>query len=206
MTTFSVIKSRIADDLNRDDIATQIGIAINRAIKFYETEKFFFNEGRTTFSTVANQQTYTEAQMSATAGVKVIDYASISISNTNQELQPITYQELQRKDISGLAGYPDYVAIYNKTLYMYPKPNSTWTVTLSYQPSYDELSADADTNAFITHAADLIEARARWWISSRITKDKEEAQDAKTEEIEALYALRRKTMNLLSTGLIEPCE
>ena len=51
MATWDDLISRIADDLNRADLNTQIGVAVNRAITHYQSERTWFNETTDTFTT-----------------------------------------------------------------------------------------------------------------------------------------------------------
>src|SRR3990167_8249278 len=62
MTTLAVMKSQLADDLNRTDISTQIATAIESAIDHYRQTRFYWNETRgSTFATVASQSRYTSS-------------------------------------------------------------------------------------------------------------------------------------------------
>ena len=56
MSTFGALKTRIADELNRSDLTSQIASAVPRAIEYYARERFDFNEGRSTASTVVDNQ------------------------------------------------------------------------------------------------------------------------------------------------------
>lgn len=202
MSTFSDMRSRIADDLNRSDLTTQINKAINRAIEHYENNRFWFNETTGTFVTVANQQAYSTSD-GLPSDIAEIDVVKITFSSTDKpELTRRSYQWLQETDISAVTGRPSDYAWYKSNLYLYQIPNSIWTVTISYQKTYSALSGDSDTNDWTTDAEDLIEARARWWLYKRVIKDMEEAESAKLEELEALRALQAKTTKLISTGKI----
>lgn len=202
MSTLATMRTRIADDLNRSDVNTQIDKAINRAIIYYSKERFWFNETTGTVATVASTQAYGTAQ-SLPTDILEIDTVKLTIASTNKQvLDKRTYQWLQEMDLSAQTSQPTDWAWYKSSLYLYPTPNAAWTVTLSYMKSYAELSLDADTNDWTTSAEDLIEARARWWLYSRVIMDYEAADRAKAEEAEALYCLRHKTSNLLATNMI----
>jgi hypothetical protein len=59
MGTLADLKSRIALELARTDLTAQIGNAVSDAIKFYGSERFWFNQSRSiTFPTVNGQQAY----------------------------------------------------------------------------------------------------------------------------------------------------
>src|SRR5689334_5061353 len=59
----AALKARIARDLNRTDLTTQIADEISSAIAYYRSHRFEFNEIQATFSTVAFQDEYAIASM-----------------------------------------------------------------------------------------------------------------------------------------------
>lgn len=203
MSTLSQMRSRIADDLDRSDLSTQIDKAINRAIEFYESERFWFSEKVSTFSTVANQKNYSSSDGIPTDMAEV-DYVEVTVSGKEYKLTPKTYDYIKELISSDSTGEPSDYCYYQENFYFYPIPNAVRTISVSYQQKYSELSLDADSNDFTTEAEDLIEARARAWIYARVIKDPEQASIAKTEEMDALRGLRIKTEKLIATGKLRP--
>ena len=203
MATFATIRSRIADDINRSDLTSQINTAINRAISYYAKRyRFWFNETTATFNTVASQGSYTSTDTSIT-NIREIDYVKIAIqSNNNYELVPVTYKTLQDDNVSNHTGDPAEYAYYKENFFLYPVPNAAKTITVSYVKSYTDLSADADTNDFTEEAEDLIESHASAWVYARVLKDYDAATVSKAEEKEALAALMSETARMISTGRI----
>lgn len=201
MSTFADMTSRIADDINRSDLTTQIGLAINRAIDFYAKKyRFWFNEATATFNTVASQVNYTSTDTSITR-IREIDFVKITINSSNTyELRPVTYMELQR-DYSNttITGQPMEYAYYKENFYLYDPPDAAYTITVSYVKDYADLSGSQD-NDFTTNAEDLIEARASWWVYTRLVKDYDAAAIAKQEEKEALESLIKETNRVKATG------
>ena len=203
MSTFNTMVSRIADDINRSDIDTQIGLAINRAIAFYANKsRFWFNETTGTFSTVANQLIYTSSVIPT--DIAKIDYVQITLSSTNlYQLTPRLYNWVQDMNTGLITGQPTDYAYYSQQFYIYPIPTAIYTITVSYVKKYSTLSG-TQTNDFTTYAEDLIEARAEAWIYQRILKDFENATASKAEEKEALQALQTETTRIISTGKTFP--
>ncbi len=203
MSTLLEMRSRIADDMLRTDIDTQINKAINRAIVHYEKERFWFQETTGTLATVSGTQSYGTAD-GLPSDIKEIDAAKITIAATNKYvLTPRNYRWILDIDTGAFQSQPYDWAWYRSKVFLHPIPNGVWTITLSYQKSYTTLSADADTNDWTVYAEDLIEARASWWLYSRVIKDQDLAGTAKAEETDALSALREKTRKLVSTGNIK---
>src|SRR5262245_11677501 len=54
MATLADLAARIADDLDRSDLASQIGAAIRDAVDHYESERFIFNEAIGTTATLSS--------------------------------------------------------------------------------------------------------------------------------------------------------
>lgn len=205
MSTLSQMRSRIADDLDRSDLSTQIDKAINRAIKYYESYNFWFKETVGTFTTTPSKKSYS-ASDGIPSDIAQIHYMEVKIDDRDRRINPRTYAYIEDVDPSLYEGYPSSYAWYQEEILLYPVPDETYTVTVSYVKTYSELSTDTDSNDFTTDAEDLIESRATWWVNSRVIKDYEAASVAKAEESEALAALRTKTEKLVMSKRIRPVE
>lgn len=203
MSTLIQMRTRIADDINRSDLDTQINKAINRAIEYYSKKiRFWFNEKTATFNTVASQFNYGSADGIPTDNME-IDYVKLAISGSNNvPLTPRTYDYIQTANVGNLTGTPTDYAYYKENFWLYPVPNAALTITVSYVKNYTALSADADTNDFTEEAEDLIESRAEWWLYNRVIKDYEAAQVAKAEELEALTTLLQETVRITKSGKV----
>lgn len=204
-STLSQMQARIADDINRSDLNTQILVAINRAVEYYaKNNRFWFNETTGTFNTIASQFAYTSSNGIPT-DIMELDLVKIAITSTNNIiLEPRTYKYLQFINIGNTTGAPFDYSYYKQSFYIYPIPNAVYTITVSYAKSYAALAAASDTNDFLTYAEDLIESRASWWIYKRILKNYEAANDSKQEESDSLLALMSETERMDSSGRVRP--
>lgn len=205
MSTLIEMRQRIADDLNRSDLNSQINKAINRAIEHYAKQfRFWFNEKTATFSTIASQFNYSSANGIPT-DMREIDYVKIALSATNNvPLVSRTYDYIQTANVGNLTGTPSDYAYYKENFWLYPVPNAAYVITVSYAKSYPVMTADADTNDFTEEAEDLIESRAEFWLYKRVIKDYDAAQVAKAEELEALTALLTETKRITASKRIRP--
>lgn len=204
MTTFNSMVAKIADDMQRGDLTTQIGREINRAIRYYyNLDPFYFNEATGTFTTVQGQQIYTSTNTGIT-DISALLWVKIAINSSWQkELNPRTFQYIQEYNINATQGQPFDYAYYNESFYLYPVPNDAYTVTVYYNKTFADLSGEQE-NAFTTQAEDLIEARVRWALYMHAIQNPEAAKMAKEEEMDALQALRIATADIASTGFVRP--
>jgi hypothetical protein len=191
MSTFSAMRARIADKLNRNDLTAQINDAINRAItKYSNSDHFWFNETSATYSTVVNQESYGVVDTSI-SNIKEIDYVKITLAlNDEPEVYRRVFDEIQTLNRSRNSSDPVFYAYYQEKFYFSPIPNAVKTITVFYTKSYTDLSADADTNDFTTYAEDLIESDACEAIYADILKDQENAMVQSKRKDEALRILR----------------
>lgn len=192
--------NNIADDLDRNDLQSQIQKAINRAILYYRSERFWFNETITSLTLVANQESY-GVNDGWPSNMLKLDTANLIRNPTDKYLLiPKDYAWLVMVNPNTSVGPPDCYAIYEEQIFMYPIPDRSYSVTLSYLKSYDALVDAEDENDFTSNAEDLIEARAEWWLYSRVIRDNDAAQQCKADELDALYALRRMSKNYIGSG------
>lgn len=200
----SDMRSRIADDLARSDLNTQIDKAINRAIYYYQKEPFWFKETTSSFSTVINQEEYIGGTGGVPSDIAQIDYLERIVGGSSITLTEITSTELEAKQSGTAIGLPYEFAQYQNRFKLYPIPNQVMTMPIGYTKSYAALVADADTNDWLTYAEDLIENRARWWLNFRVIKDYEAAGYDKIGETDALLSLRQLNFNKTGQGRVIP--
>jgi hypothetical protein len=189
--------------LSRSDLTTQIATAINRAIAHYGRERFWFNEqAGSSFSTVANTRAYGAGTVPSY--IQEIELVELATSSDRWPLRETTYSDLiSASGDSTTTGEPTDWAWLDGSLYLYPTPDAVYTIYLTYQVGYADLSADTDSNDFTDNAQDLIENRAAWSVSLRVLRDIPAAQAYKFAEMEALQALLTRTGRLLHTGRVQ---
>lgn len=198
MATYAELQSQIADDINRTDLNTQIQTAIKRAIKFYSRKRSYFNEMVATASTVADQEYYEDPTYN-----REMDTLSITVSGNKYLLKRRSFQEIESWSVtSTFTGVPTDWAQHRQQLRLYPIPDAVYTLTLSYQLDWADLSATSDTNAMTIEVPDLIEARARWWLLTRTIKDQQAAAEAKVEELQEWQAVEAETAKRIMTGRV----
>jgi len=206
MTTFGVMQDRIADELNRTDLTTQIQYAIKTAIKVYDKQRFWFNESRSfTFSTVAAQEFYTSSDNADIPNLLAIDSVQIAITSTDKYLlQRVPYEQIEAISANGTSdeGQPTWFCYYNKQIRLYPIPDATYTIRVSGHWALSDLSATTDTNNWMTDGEILIRSRAKRELYTHVIRDVDGAAAMAQAEGAELKELRSASSLRGSSGLV----
>lgn len=203
MSTLAIMKARIADELARGDLTSQIAYAITDAIEAYDDERFFFNEGRAiTFSTVASQEFYGENDAAAIATIQKIDYVVLYVGDTPYHLLPMKPAEIETASTNGTnTGQPGWYCWYGNQIRIYPNPADAWTIRIGASTKAAAPASDAETgNAWMTHAARLIRSRAKLELALHVLKDEALATTMNIAVVEAFDQLKERTNQLTQVG------
>lgn len=209
MSTLAVMKARIADELGRSDLTSQIAYAISDAIEAYQDERFHFNETRAiTFSTVAEQEFYDSDDAAALATVNAFDYVVLYISGMPYPLRNELPDEIELLAQSGTGtGQPHSYCWYGDQLRLYPIPTDVWTVRVGASIKAAAPANDGETgNPWMTHAARLIRSRAKLELATHVLLDNDLGQNMSAATQEAFDQLKSKTNQLtqIDKGRVVP--
>jgi hypothetical protein len=214
MTTYLVMQTRIADEIVRDDLASQIRNAINDAIKTWEGLRFTFNERRYLITTVANTEYYdlngptlTFADGTAVGtGERLLEFDSIRATVNNQfyPITPRTQQWFTRNaaPVTQYTGQPDSYTIFNDQLRLFPIPDAAYPINIDglARLGPNPLTADGDTNAWMIEGEQLIRQQAKYLIYRDLVRDAEGKANAAEGIQEAQWQLERKAAGKIYTG------
>lgn len=211
MSTLAIMKARIADELARADLTSQIAYAITDAIGAYEDKRFHFNEGRSlTFSTVASQEFYDSDDAAGIANVLKIDYVVLYVGDTPFYLSQMTPTEIEAASTNGTStGQPGWYAWYGSQIRLYPIPAEVWTVRIGCSAKVAAPTSDSETaNPWMTHAERLIRSRAKLEIALHVIRNAELAGTMTAAANEALEQLTGRTNQLtqLDNGRVQAME
>ena len=95
---YITLQTRIIDELGqRTDLASQVKLAIQTAIKKWERQRFYFNEAiyQNAFNTVAGQEYYTSSDWAAIATMAKIDVLTAYYFGRRYDLIPRTWEFIQ---------------------------------------------------------------------------------------------------------------
>ena len=199
MSTLAIMKARIADELARDDLTSQIAYSITDAIAAYEDTRWFFNETRAvTFSTVASQEFYTSSDAAAIATIQKFDYVKVYVGNQAYDLTYEAPGEMENLSVSGTQiGTPWSYTWYGEQIRLYPIPDQVYTIRIGASVKVAAPASDAETgNPWMTHAERLIRSRAKLELALHVLKDEGLAQTMATAVEEAFDQLKGRTNQL----------
>jgi len=207
MTTFGVMKTRIADELDRSGDATfvaMIGTHINDAIQLNRAAGWWFLEGPTTGS-YTSTTTPGSQYVARYSGLQRLDSLLVTLSGQPEPLLPAEWSTMEMWHSSGsLSGDPSHYALYADRVRLYPTPGAT--LTLTWSGTFDEpaLSVDADTSDWMTHGAPFIRAYAMMTLYRDVMRDSAGEEAAARAAQLARQALDRETAKRASTRRLKP--
>lgn len=171
--TYSQIQSRIADELNRSDLTSQIQKAIVSAIQHYDCNRTWFSEEVATGSTTASL-----SYVTCPTDMVFEDELQITVGGRQYSLSKVSYSEYVDESQVAVVGQPRDYAYFEDRFFLYPTPNSSYTLTISYFKTLTELSSSSDENGWTDFAEELIRSRAKADIRINIIHDQSAVQEA----------------------------
>ena len=214
MATLDALKTRIADEIARDDLATQIADGITTAIGIWEGERFWFNEKRFLLPTVAGQEYYGYTTLTSTSGAALsagegpldIDNFVVTSGSRFYTLTPRTHQWMDAYQLSAGSGQgrPNDYAIYADQFRLHPVPDAVYSCTISCLASLLTITTGSASNAWTTEAEPLIRAQVKMMLYRDVLRDKDGEAGASRALEEARAMLKQKTQHKVGTGQIAP--
>lgn len=173
----ATMKARIARELARTDLTTDIADAIYTAISAYQNTRFRFSDtipnAPPTFPTEIGRFIYTSTDNANISTLMKIDYVLIQIGNTLQELARTSAEGIKLyNQVNTMAGQPSSYAYEGNQLLLAAVPSSVWTVTLGLFRNIDAPASDDEAgNPWMTDAELLIRSRAKYEIAVHRTRN-----------------------------------
>ena len=216
MTTFLDVRNRVADQLSRSDLSTQIDREIQLAITRYNRRVTWLHEVRAvTLTSVAAQAWYATVDVSTGAGpqdvagrtaVDVSDIQSVRYMRTADydDLKQVHYSDFERFfDTTGAGGRTTYFTLYAGQIGLWPVPAGVETFTLSVVCKPVVPSSATDESVWFDQAQELIENAAAGAICRKFLSDGERAQAFKVFEDAAWDELLAESNQKMATGRIK---
>lgn len=205
MTTLLDLQNRIAADLTRPDLTSQIANAVSDAIKLYERSRFWFNVTRLkTFSTVINQPIYTAADMAEIPLIVRVDHLFLYMPGTIYELdryEPASFEYLTGGNTG--PGKPSAFTYVDQTLQLWPTPAAVYTLRPHMHYKLAPLVSPTDTNSWCTDAEELIRTHAKLILYTDVLEDPEGMQRMQAKIQTLKDRLDYETSARTATGQIQ---
>ncbi len=174
MSSYLDLQSRIATDLTRSDLPSQIANAIGDAVKFYERSRFWFNVTRSmTFNTVAGQAAYGAADMAQIPLIVSLDKL-FQVRMPGQifaldRYEPDEFEWLAGSSVGG--GVPTAFTYVDQQILLWPVPTAVYLLRPHMHYKFPPLVADRDTNPWCTDAEELIRTHAKLLLYTDVIED-----------------------------------
>lgn len=209
--TLGYLKDKIADQIARADLTTQIAETVNDAIIFYQPHRFIFSEGRdTSLSTVSGQEFYGVADdaLLGSGGLFEFDYITVTIGTAQFDLPRVQPERIELLSQSGTQmGQPQCYSYYNYQMRLYPVPNVVYPLTIAaHQRIAPPAADDTAGNPWMVDGERLIRGRAKYELALNYTSDLDEAQRMTAYVSEAFDELVARTNRLAGLGMLTPTQ
>jgi hypothetical protein len=203
MSTYKIMQDRIADEIQRTDLTSQIKGAIVSAIEDLKGDRFArINDTSFTLLTVANQQFYdlstallddTGAALPSGTTLIEVDQIVVNFNNWFQPLRPVSVGWLDVYQIPTYVGQPYYYALLGERIRLGPTPDGVYTCTIRGHIEWPALTADSDTNNWMTRGEKLVRGTAKAILGRDVLTDPDMVQAGMGAATEARAALDRQT-------------
>lgn len=173
----AAMKARIASELARSDLTTQIASAITDAITVYQKERFRFSEttpdNPKTLTTVAQQYIYTSADLADIPTLEKIDYVLVNIGNTRIKLIRQDPENIKiYNQLGTMSGQPMWYAYEGNEFLLGPVPAIAYTVEIcGFWKIAAPASDDEPNNPWMTVAERLIRSYAKFLLATHVTRN-----------------------------------
>ena len=197
--TLGDLKARIADELDRADLSSQIGLAIDDAITEAAQNRFWFNEVRGLLVPLqSGQEYYGSDEFSA---MTELDAVYLSINGQRRNLFLANSLEIdQWRDGTASLGEPYRWARYGAGLRLYPSPAISYSLYVDGVSRLPPLINDAQANAWTNEGEKLIRAIAKRELLANVIRDFDEAQAQQVLVSNATKELMSKSYDRMASG------
>lgn len=176
MPSYIDLQNRIATDLTRTDLASQIQNAIQDAIKHYEHDRFWFNTTRAlTFATVNAQSAYGASDLAQIPTLIRIDHLFLPLGNSVFDLDYYEPDQFEYIAANGAPGKPTCYTYVDSQILLWPVPNAVYTLRPHMHYRLSALSNSTDSNAWCNEAEQLIRTHAKLILYMDVLEDNDGA-------------------------------
>lgn len=203
MATLGTMKTRIADEIARADLTSQIALAIASAVQFYETRRFWFLETEGTFNTISGTDAYTTSTATFISTLIDDDSVTATISGDRTPMVKLPFSAMQPLRLNtDPEGPPKFFSFYRQRMYLHPVPDAAYTITVYYLTTLGVPGADGSSNAWTTEAEELIRLHAKVDLFENVIRDFAEADRMRAREADVLRRLDALSNRRTAAGMV----
>ena len=210
MATRSDIEAQIADDLARSDLSSQIGRAVDAAIRAYRFERLGFNEAYRVTATLSVSTAFI-ALTAISSRFRKIDRVRLLRNSADYiDLYHRDYDWIMSRQDAYALSQPGEFTVYNNSLHFDSFADQTYTLVID---GIKELATGTtasysagDATAWFNDARELVRHRAKREVYAHVLKDMELASAAAAAEKDAYDILKAENNVVETTGGIRPTE
>jgi len=201
--TLQDVSDRITRDcLNRPNLQAEAIRGIQAAIRYYERERWPWNETTVTLTAAVATSTLT-----LPTDFLELDLLEVVSNGIPYEMTTATFADVRRLNAISSGGMPTWFAIRGYDVHVAPLPDSAYPVVCHYRRQLPELSSNAMTasNKWLSACSDLIVWHAAKLVWSQTLRNTEES--VKCAALEKLaysqleeYRAQRASGRLSSNG------
>lgn len=185
--TLGDLKTRIADELARSDLTSQIALAVTDAIDLASKNRFWFNEVRDLqIQLAANQAYHSDSNVDVLVEIDQL----YLLLNTNQRWNLHAANNARLDALyngTPAVGLPVRFSRYGSELRFWPTPDQTYTAYLNGFTKGQPLSLDTDSNFWTTYGEKLVRAIAKTILYAEVIRNSDEAE--RNDMLAQRYAL-----------------
>lgn len=200
MTTLGDTKSRIYSEIHQT-LSAEVQNAVLDAVKFYQGQRFYFNEATTNFNL---SLTTMYSLNSVIPKLVAIDSLKVYSNSVPYLLSPQSFLKIEQWDYeTGTSNTPTDYAIHHEMLRIYPKPSTTLSAQCNYHKAITMTASNSSSTVWTNEAGDLIRYRAKGLLFSSVLLDPNQAQVEAVLENQALNRLMSRTAKMVSSNKIK---
>lgn len=202
MATLKQIRDRVARK-SQDTDFTSLSVSvvnseINRAIRYYQNQQFWFNEDLKVITLVSGSNVVPDLPSDLISELQVNGLTLID-AQVRIDLKKIATNLFMERDFNQ-TGRPLYYTFRNQEYLLLPTPQEAYTLEFRWLKLYPDLVNDDDTNDFTVNAEDLIMMHTLKNIYAEDKEDTERGLYYQTLEDSELKSLQKRNDSRLSTG------
>jgi hypothetical protein len=205
MSTWGDMKAQIVREMKRGEMsvsATAIPSAMAQAIRFWQNDRFWFNEFVENSFSASASTTYVSLPVSPV----IIDDVRVTISTRVYALIEKPWGSLNFADSGQYFGYPDYYSFKAEQLRLYPAPSQNYLLDISGVRVLPETTSagvsNSASNAWTNEAEALIRVQAKSFLYRNELLSPQLADQMDAEAKRHYGSLRRRSNLLLPRGKI----